>query len=424
MVKKLKMRSEEKKSKKEKKVTLTKKRKCFSKEKKQQSKLSKIAFGENTKPNILLPIKEPTIEQLINSLDDPIKKSKIYKDADFKLEFPSDVDDTKFEELFKKGINYAKMKFSENNLKALKIILLVLKDINGKNSNDDFGLKSCVNDLQKIYRKDLILTLLSSKNKIEEYSNSSTVEHEFKQSIDYLIYIDDHAFNDALLYNANNNNKTELYPFNLFKDIIFSPVILNVYREILDELYDVQTSENEIKKIIENFLKNHSIYFLYMNSKRYGLTLYDGTIIINRMYYGAAYTDEFAFIILWTLLHEIMHILSRLMRKDNNFFLDTGEFTMNKKIFSDESGNYFENKLLLSVLGKKSLTVIEAEYLLKKGNYVYKTLKDFQNAFITFRKLNDSQIKRSQSFAIGKESNDNSFSIKVGCYFHGERKND
>jgi hypothetical protein len=414
MVKKLKMKSEGKKSKKEKKVTLTKKRRFFSKEKKQQSKLSKI----------LLPIKEPTIEQLINSLDSPIKKSKIYKDADFKLEFPSDIDDTKFEELFKKGINYAKMKFGENNLKALKTILLVLKDINGKNSNDDFGLKSCVNDLQKIYRKDLILTLLSSKNKIEEYSNSSTVEYEFKQSIDYLIYMDNLAFNNALLYNANNNNKTELYPFNLFKNIIFSPVILNVYREILDELYDVQTTENEIKKIIENFLKNHSIYFLYMNSKRYGLTLYDGTIVINRIYYGAAYTYEFAFIILWTLLHEIMHILSRLTRKDNNFFLDTGEFTMNKKIFSDESGNYFENKLLLSILGKKSLTVFEAKYLLKKENYVYKTLKDFQNAFITFRKLNDSQIKRSQSFAIGKESNDNSFSIKVGCYFHGERKND
>ena len=380
MVKKLKMKSEGKKSKKEKKVTLTKKRRFFSKEKKQQSKLSKI----------LLHIKEPTIEQLINSLDSPIKKSKIYKNADFKLEFPSDVDDTKFEELFKKGINYAKMKFSENNLKALKIILLVLKDINGKNSNDDFGLKSCINDLQKIYRKDLILTLLSSKNKIEEYSKSSTVENKFKQSIDYLIYIDNFAFNNTLLYYANNNNKAELYPFNLFKDIIFSPVILKVYREILDELYDVQTSENEIKKI----------------------------------YYGAAYTDEFAFIILWTLLHEIMHILSRLMRKDNNFFLDTGEFTMNKKIFSDESGNYFENKLLLSILGKKSLTVFEAKYLLKKENYVYKTLKDFQNAFITFRKLNDSQIKRSQSFAIGKESNDNSFSIKVGCYFHGERKND
>ena len=124
---------------------------------------------------------------MINSLNDPFKKSEIYKDADFKIEFGSQIEDANFEELFKKGINYAEMNFGEKNLKVLKTILLVLKDINGKNSNDDFGLKSCVNDLQKIYRKDLILTLLSSKNKIEEYSNSSTVEYEFKQSIDYLI---------------------------------------------------------------------------------------------------------------------------------------------------------------------------------------------------------------------------------------------
>ena len=414
MAKKLKIKSDEKKTKKKEKPILPKKRRCFSKKNEQQTKLDEIDFEGNN---------QTTIEKLINSLDVPIKKSKIYKDADFKLKFPSDIDDANFEELFKKGINYAKMNFGEKNLKVLKTILLVLKDINGKNSNDDFGLKSCANDLQKVYRKDLIFTLLSSKNKIEEYGKSSQVEHKFKQSIDYFIYIDNPAFSNALLYNANNNNKTELYPFNQFKDIIVSNVILKVYKEILEELYDVQTSENEIKKIIENFLKNHNIYFLPMNSRRYGMTLYDGTIIINKIYYGAAYSEEFAFIILWTLLHELMHILSRLIRKDNNFFLDTGEFTKNNKIFSDESGNYFENKLLLSVLTRKSLTLIEAEYLLKKKNYAYKTLKEFQNAFITFRKLNNSQIKCSQSFPIGKESN-NSFPIKIGCYFHGERKND
>ena len=50
------------------------------------------------------------------------------------------------------------MNFGEKNLKVLKTILLVLKDINGKNSNDEFGLKSCVNNLQKVYRKDWIFT--------------------------------------------------------------------------------------------------------------------------------------------------------------------------------------------------------------------------------------------------------------------------
>ena len=377
MTKKMKMKSEEKKTKKKEKTIIPKKRRCFSKKNKE------ISFEQNN---------QTAIEQLINSLDDPFKKSEIYKDADFKVEFPSDVDDTKFEELFKKGINYAKMKFGSKNLKVLKTILLILRNINGKNSKDDFGLKSCTNDLQKVYRKDLIFTLLYNKNKIEELGKSSQIEYEFKQSIDYEIYIDYLAFNNALLYNANNNNKAELYPFNLFKGIIVSPVILKVYKEVLDELYDVQTTENEIKKICINLI--------------------------------TFYKAEYAFIILWTILHENMHILSRLLRKDNNFLLDTDEFTRNKKIFSDESGNYFENKLLLSVLTKKTLTLIEADYLLKKENYAYKTLKEFQSAFIAFRKLNNSQIKSSQSFAIGKESDSKSFPIKIGCSFAGERKSD
>ena len=74
--------------------------------------------------------------------------------------------------------------------------------------------------------------------------------------------------------------------------------------------------------IINEFLTNHSIYFLQMNYKRYGMTLFDGTIVINKIYYGPTYIQESAFIILWTLLHEMMHILSRLLRGDNNFFLD------------------------------------------------------------------------------------------------------
>ena len=75
----------------------------------------------------------------------------------------------------------------KKNLKVLKTILLVLKDINGKNSNDEFGLKSCVNNLQKVYRKDLIFTLLLNKNKTEELGKAGQVEYKFKRSIDYLI---------------------------------------------------------------------------------------------------------------------------------------------------------------------------------------------------------------------------------------------
>ena len=415
MVKKLKVKSKEKKLKKKEKPIHIKQRDFLSKKSNQQSKLVKNNFEENN---------QSTIEQLINSLDGPhIKTSMIDKDANFKVGFPSDIDDTKFKELFKNAINYAKLIFDEYNLKVLKTILLVLKDINGKNSNDDFGLKSCFNGLQKVYRKDLIFTLLSNKNKVEDFANSNQIEYEFKQSIDYEIYINNHAFKNALFYNVNNN-KNELFPFNLFKNIIFSPIILKAYKEVLYELYNIQTPKNEIKNIIENFLKNHNIYFLPMHPRRYGMTFYDGTIVINRIYYGIAYTEEYAFIILWTLLHEIMNILSRLKRSDNNIFIDTSKFKMAKKIFSEESGNYFRNKLLSSIHKKKCLTFVEAEYLLKKESYAYKTLKEFQKAFNNFRKLNESKIKRSQSFAIEKETNDKTFSIKIGCYCAGERKND
>ena len=41
-----------------------------------------------------------------------------------------------------------------------------MKDINGKNPENEFGLMTCKNELQKTYRIDLILTLLSDEKKI------------------------------------------------------------------------------------------------------------------------------------------------------------------------------------------------------------------------------------------------------------------
>ena len=329
-----------------------------------------------------------------------------------------------FEKLFLKGINYSKYNFKPNNLKILKIILLLLKDINSQNPNDEFGLKTCVNDLQKLYRTDLIFTLLVNEKKIELLGQNglNSVENEFKQSIDYTIYIDNNSFMNCFLFNKNNNNQKEIYPFQQFKDIITSPTVIRAYKDVLEELYNVKTKENEIMKLINEFLTNHSFYFLQMNYKRYGMTLFDGTIVINKIYYGPTYIQDSAFIILWTLLHEMMHILSRLLRGDNNFFLDTGEFTKSNQKQSEESGEYFENKLLINILGSKNLTTFEAEYLLDINNYQHKTLQKFQNAFMNFRSQNKIKIQNSNLFAIGKEKGENSFSINIGCYCAGERK--
>ena len=56
---------------------------------------------------------------------------------------------------------------------------------------------------------------------------------------------------------------------------------------MIDELYDVKTSEQEIKDLINNFIIVHDIYFIYMNFSRFGMTLCDGTIIINKIYYNS-----------------------------------------------------------------------------------------------------------------------------------------
>lgn len=200
-------------------------------------------------------------------------------------------------------------------------------------------------------------------------------------------------------------------------------MVLQAYKEVLNELYGVQLSSKEIKEIIKDFLNKHSIYFVLMNIEYYGLILYDGTILINKIYY-VSNTDKDAFIILFTLLQEIMHALSRIVRGDDNYLLNTDKFTKRNIIFCEESGIFFENKLLYSVLKAKELTSIEATYLLKKANYEYKTIVEFHKAFIDFKNKNIKKINSLIPFSIGKESNNDSFIINFGCYCAGSRMND
>ena len=154
-----------------------------------------------------------------------------------------------------------------------------------------------------------------------------------------------------------------------------------------------------------------------MNFDHYGMILYDGAILINRTYYGISYSHKNAIIILFTLMHEIMHALSRLLRGNTNYFLNKGEFTKaNNKNFTDESGIYFENKLLFNVLKGKKLTSCEAEYLLDRKHYEYETFDDFKKAFSNFRTLNKQKINALTPFAVGKGSNDVIVYFNNGCY--------
>jgi hypothetical protein len=369
---------------------------------------------------------EPSIEDLIKSLDSPIKNAFINNNfSNLEISFPSDITNRKFCELFLKGLNLAKRNFNSNNLIILKKLLLLLNDsVKGKDTlGDEFGLGSCSNNFQKVFRKDLLLTLLSDESKIQELGKEGLdkVENKFKLTNEYNLFVENSVYNQSIVYNENNNG---LYSFQQIKNILFSPVVLQAYIEVLEELYGVKKSRQEIKQITKEFLKKQSIYFVPMNFDHYGMILYDGTILINRTYYGISYSHKNAIIILFTLMHEIMHALSRLLRGNTNYFLNTGEFTKaHNKIFVDESGNYFENKLLFNVLKGKQLTSIEAEYLLDPKHYEYETLADFKKAFSSFRTQNKQKINASTPFAIGKGSNDDIVYINNGCYCAGSRNN-
>ena len=124
------------------------------------------------------------------------------------------------------------------------------------------------------------------------------------------------------------------------------------------------------------------------------------------------------------ILHEIMHAISCILRRNDNYLLNTGEFTKSREIKSKESGDYFENKFLINIIKKKELSVFEANYLVDANNYNYENIEDFHSAFVNWRKKNMNAINNSQTFIISKPSGQATFSIKIGCYCNGARKSD
>ena len=366
----------------------------------------------------------PSIAELIQSLDDKVIPST---KSDFYLKFSSNLTEREFIKLFKEGINFAKRNFKFDNLKILKEILLLLKDINGINSTDEFGLEKCKdNKLLKVFKFDLILSLLSDQSKIEELgikdaTDVNEIRTTFIDSVDYGLFESYNEMENAISFNQNSNG---VYSYNSFKNILFSSTIISLYKDVLYELYDIKIPKKELIKVVEKFISTHNIFFVEMSLQRFGMLLYDGTIIVNKAYYSKTYSKPDAFVIYYTILHEIMHSISRILRKNDNYLLNTNEFTKNRKIKADESGDYFEKKFLIDIIKKKELSVFEANYLVDSNNYKYDNIKDFHSAFINWRTNNINAIKNSKTFIIAKSSDQTTFSIKIGCYCNGARKSD
>ena len=186
--------------------------------------------------------REPTVIEIIDNLDNqasPLQTNQI--DSTVNLEFGSNINYREFYKLFKNGLILAKKNFSLKNLSLIKNLLLLLKDNNSGNDEDVFGIKSCDNELRKVYKMDLILSLISNEKKLTDLgiNNISDITKSFLSSNEYALYNDKQSFKDAIIYNKNITG--DFSPDN-FEKILYSSTILNIYKEILWELYNIQTT--------------------------------------------------------------------------------------------------------------------------------------------------------------------------------------
>jgi hypothetical protein len=368
--------------------------------------------------------KENIIREIIQSLDTlNIDLNIKTKFTPLKHKFPEELNNEQFISLFLKGIEYAKNKYKFENLKNIKIILNKFHDIDvklGYNKNKIFSFLETQNELEKIYKMDLLLSLVSDETITDIHINQNdSLDAIFSQTKEFVLYAQNELFNHAKEYKDENVNKN-IY-IKKFEELLYSKTILNTYKEVLNELYNVKLSINQIKKLLIDFRKSHKIYFIEMPWKLYGLTLFNGTILISKEFLDKHFNNESrSFIIFFTLFHEYTHILSRLVRGDNNFFRNTGEFLKALNLKIGESGKYFENQFLLNFLKKKSITDFEAKYLLNKDNYNYDSSEEFGNNLKNFIKKNQDIIKQFPRVSIGKNEDDG-VEISVGCGCAGIR---
>ena len=169
---------------------------------------------ENTSldiPNSQLS-KENIISKLILSLDAfTIELNAKKKSTPLKHKFPEELNNEQFTSLFLKGIEYAKSKFKFENLKNIKIILNKFHDIDvklGYDKNKIFPFLQSRNKLEKAYKMDLLLSLVSEETITDiKINQGNDLNQIFSKTNEYLLYDQNDLFAHAKEYENRNVNE-------------------------------------------------------------------------------------------------------------------------------------------------------------------------------------------------------------------------
>ena len=356
-----------------------------------------------------------------------------------------------FIKLFNKGLNYIKSNWSLCELKIIKMLFFELEPENKDNpsklffqflNNDDNNSEK----LGNIYKKDFVLSsLLERPCKNVNIVNEEKIKEEFdKYLLSKLKQIKLYSnFPESEIIEFTDNINFSLDKFDVssvqfkgkFKDFSFNKKKLNKYGEsnciinlcydLLKEFYpNINNNKETMKQIIINYNKTNKIYFVPMDDGLYSLTLYDGTILINKKYYPVNYmTNKLAYIatIILIYFHEIAHISLRLFRNDDNYFRNTFFNNKNHKIniSSDkiitESGALLEDYLFWfefirqNKKNYKYLTHYDAKYIFN-FDYERNSYDDFRKGFKSNR---DQHNKVHKSFRVCVERNINEFKVDL-----------
>ena len=273
-----------------------------------------------------------------------IPKQRSNIDLPFKFDFLKEMSNETFIKLFIEGINFIKNTWSLKDLFIIKKLFFELED-NNKIKPDklffSFLYEKDENKLDIVYKKDFILSLFLQRPSLVN-------KNDMNENEQYKIYYKDKIKEISLYSNFKNENAIEFndkiqlklhekdMSYSSLKNFIFnkeyfikvttSNCLISCYKDLIKFLYPNTNIDNEeIRNKLYEYLRHHKIYFVDMSIGLYGLTLYNGTILINKKFCqnNDLNNSPYICIIFLTLLHEIAHVSVRILRKEKNYFYNT-----------------------------------------------------------------------------------------------------
>ena len=236
--------------------------------------------------------------------DEYTKKYKNLENYAFK--FGDEICNDKLKDYIKNAVEYVNCRCNKNEKKAIKNFFLKVKDY----ILDNFSKKG----IRDKVMRDMLITYFFKKKFVKfEVVDSLFLFKNVSNIPLYKIQVENIILNKDFLKNA-----------------IKKKIIINNYLKVCEKYINYFDTEKYTVNKISNILKSHinkmNIYFAELDNHICGFTIYTGDIVINGRYLNGIYSESSKFkfeclaCIFLTILHELAHCLTRILKRKNNYF--------------------------------------------------------------------------------------------------------